>query len=176
MYDSSWVQFAVVRLYKNHLLHAFVRPIFVAYHRPVGVFPNKFVRRYLGVNFEVMHGILSHNYTVGHVRFVWHTSNSNVTVLSCDNTGSMTDDTVTYPIVLNLPPTDVKVPRSVAGRMSSPRPSATLAEISPVPVHLGSSRILITKGLPLTSLVRATVTGCLLLLLELVLTANTSGP
>ena len=104
------------------------------------------------------------------------TSNSNVTVLSYDNTRSITDGTVTYPIVLNLPPTDVKVPRCVAGRISSPRLSATLAEISLVPVQQGSSRILITKGLPLASLVRATVTGCLLLLLELVLIANTSGP
>ena len=37
-------------------------------------------------------------------------------------------------------------------------------------------RNLITKGLPLAFLVSATVTGCLLLLLELVLIVNTSGP
>ena len=87
------------------------------------------------------------------------TSNSNVTVLSCDNTGSITDGTVTYPIVLNLPLTDVKVPRCVAGRISSPRLSATLAEISPVPVQQGSSSVLVTMKLPFASLVSVTVAG-----------------
>ena len=47
-----------------------------------------------------------------------------LTFLSCDNTGSITDGTVTYPIVSNLLPTDVKVPRCVAGRISNPRLSA----------------------------------------------------
>ena len=58
----------------------------------------------------------------------------------------------------------------------SPRLSATFAEIRPAPVQQGSSRILVTTALPLTSLVRAMVTGRLLLLLELVSIANNSGP
>ena len=103
-------------------------------------------------------------------------SNSNVTVLSCDNTGSITDGMVTYPIVLNSPPTEVKVPRCVAGRISSPRLSATLAKMSPVPVQQGSSSVLMAMGLPFASLASVTVTGCFLLLLELVLIANTFGP
>ena len=48
--------------------------------------------------------------------------------------------------------------------------------MSPVPVQQGSSHVLVTMGLPFASLVSVTVTGCLLLLLELVLIANTLGP
>ena len=105
------------------------------------------------------------------------TSNSNVTfsLLFCDNTGSITDGTVRYPIVLNLPPTDVKVPRCVAGRISSPRLSATLAEMSPVPVQQGSSSVFMTMWLLFASLVSVTVSGCVLLLLEFVLIVNIFG-
>ena len=44
------------------------------------------------------------------------------------------------------------------------------------PGTTGIKRTRITKGWPLTSLVRAPMPGCLLLLLELVLIANASGP
>ena len=78
------------------------------------------VLRYLGINLEVMHDFP--------ILMLWAmcassgtTSISNVTFLSCDNTGSITDGTVTYPIVSNLPSMDVNVPRCVAGRISTPR-------------------------------------------------------
>ena len=42
-------------------------------------------------------------------------------------------------------------------------------------VQQGSRSVLMTMGLPFTSLVSVTVTGCFLFLLELVLIANTFG-
>ena len=81
-----------------------------------------------------------------------------------------------YPIVLNLPQTDVKIPLCVAGCIPSQRLSATLAEMSPVEVQQESSSVLMTKGLPFTSLVSVTVIGCLLFLLKLLLNVNTPGP
>ena len=52
-------------------------------------------------------------------------SNYNVTFLSCDNIGSITDGTITYPIVSNLPPMDVKVPRISYPCINESRPGTT---------------------------------------------------